>query len=415
MFNKLILFSILCIPLLGVTQSVLTNDDGLIHLDPNATLYIEGDVLIENTGVIENSGTIFVQNNWINNSVFNVFLNSNPGTVTLFGNNQSISGSLPTRFYNLNALNAFQKSILTDTWVENKLDITDSEIVLNVNTLHLFNPNPDSLVWNTGFVSGDSIGGYLLRSTNVSRPYWFPVGSSGLLNNYRAVSFIPNSSDSSVIGVRLAHQNADIDFTGTSLTGSTGPFPLAQKDPIALLINPEFYHHIARFHGNTNGTSRLYYFNIDEPTSNDFNGMTVWNNSIPRWSISNFTTNSSPILGSIGFPDKVMTSNSLNFSNDIYALSVQDKLELYVPQIFSPNNDGTNDILFAYGNRFESLTFIIYNRWGEKVFETNDNTVGWNGKFRGIDAQPGVYVYYLEAKILEKGTVTQKGDITLVR
>jgi large repetitive protein len=110
-----------------------------------------------------------------------------------------------------------------------------------------------------------------------------------------------------------------------------------------------------------------------------------------------------------------MTSRSLDFNNDVYALSIEDKLELYVPQIFSPNNDGVNDVLFAYGNSIESITFVIYNRLGEIVFETNDNTKGWDGKFRGVDSQSGVYIYYLEAKLLEKGFVTQKGDITLVR
>ncbi|MEN8927362.1 MAG: hypothetical protein ABF242_07960 [Flavobacteriales bacterium] len=62
-------------------------------MEPNTTFYVEGDVVITNTGLIDNSGDLFVQNDWINNSVFNVFLNSSPGSVILFGNNQNISGS----------------------------------------------------------------------------------------------------------------------------------------------------------------------------------------------------------------------------------------------------------------------------------------------------------------------------------
>jgi hypothetical protein len=272
-FNKNISYLLILLPLFGQSQSVLTNDDGFIHVDANATIYVEGDVIIENTGVIENSGSIFVQNNWINNSVFNVFLNSNPGTVTLFGTNQFISGNLPTRFYNLTTSNSFQKTILVDTWVENKLDITDSEIVLNANKLHLLNPSPDSLLWNTGFISGDSIGGYFLRSTNSLLPYYFPVGASGLLNTYRAVSLTPSSSDSSVFGVNLAYQDPDADYTGTSVTGSTGPFLISQKDPLALAINQEFYHRIGRFFGNSNGIATIYYYNTDEPIDNDFNSV----------------------------------------------------------------------------------------------------------------------------------------------
>jgi hypothetical protein len=112
-------------------------------LDANSIFYVEGYVLITNTGVINNSGTLYVQNDWINNSVFNVFLNSNPGTVNFFGANQSIFGVNPTKFYNLVTENFELKSMFVDVWVENKLDITDSEITLNNNLLQLYNPHPD--------------------------------------------------------------------------------------------------------------------------------------------------------------------------------------------------------------------------------------------------------------------------------
>ena len=397
-------------------QSVLTNHDGIIHLDANAIFYVEGDVLITNTGVINNSGTLFVQNDWINNSVFNVFLNSNPGTVNLFGVNQSILGATPTKFYNLVTQNVAIKSMFVDVWVENELDITDSEVALNDNILQLYNTDPNSLLWSTGFISGDTIGGYVTRSTDRTAEYLFPVGSNTLLNNLRAVSFIPSNSDSSVIGVRLAARDANFDFTGTSVTGSTGPFPTTQKDPKILSLNKEFYHHISRFYGTTNGKAKIYYFDSDDPTSHAFNGVALWNNSIPRWSISDYSTFTPAFLSSIGFPDKGKEINGFDFSNDVYSLSIEDQINVYVPQIFSPNGDGLNDILYVYGSRVESMTFIVYNRWGEKVFESNDNSMGWDGQFRGSGAIGGVYVYYLEAKIFEESeVVTLKGDITLVR
>lgn len=394
---------------------MLTNDDGLIHLDVNSVFYVEGDVLIKNTGVINNSGTLFVQNDWINNSVFNVFLNSNPGTVNLFGANQSIIGINPTKFYNLVSQNIALKSMFVDVWVENRLDITDSEVTLNNNTLHLYNTHPDSLMWNTGFISGDTIGGYFLRSTDRTAEYIFPVGSNTLLNNYRAVSFIPSNIDSSVIGVRLAATDINFDFTGTSITGSTGPFSSVQKDPKILRLNREFYHHISRFYGTTNGKAKIYYFDSDESTFSNFNGISFWNNTIPRWSIPDYISSVSTILPSVGYPDKEIEIETLDFSNDVYSLTIEDQISLYVPQIFSPNGDGLNDILYVYGNRLKSMKFIVYNRWGEKVFESKDKSMGWDGQFRGAVVQSGVYVYYLEAKVLEGEIVTQKGDITLVR
>jgi len=279
----------------------------------------------------------------------------------------------------------------------------------------LRNPHPDSLLWNTGFVAGDSLGGYLLRSTDRNATYVFPVGGLGLLNTYRAIDIIPTTADSSVFGVRLAEINPDNDYTGVSVTGSTGPFPRTQAHPRALEINDKFYHNVARFHGLSNINMKLYYFQSDEPSWHDFNNAAYWNNSVPRWSIGNFAENTSSGLTTIGNPDRFVSSNITDFSNDVYALVIRDNLDAFVPQIFSPNGDGINDVLFAFGNRYETMNFIVYNRLGEKVFETSDNSVGWDGKFRGKDAQPGVYVYYLTAKILEEGNITQKGDVTLVR
>ena len=416
MRNKLLIIKIFVILVChSFGQTSLTNNDGLIHIDTNASIYVEGDVLIENTGVIENSGTIYVQNDWTNNSSFNVFLNSLPGTVSFFGGNQSIKGSTPTKFYRIVTSNSAVKSIEVNTWVEDSLALTNSEIQLNSNQLHLFNPNPTSLTWNDGFIAGDSIGGYFLRSVNRSQTYWFPVGSNTLANTYRAVSFLPRSSDSSVIGVRLAAENAGFDFTGISSTGATGPYPFTQNAPNIREANTEFYHHIARFFGNTNGLSSIYYFNSDEIASKDFNSVSQWKNTRSRWEVDEFQANTSASIPFIRTPEKVMFAQSLNFTDDIYALTVKQELDVNVPQIFSPNGDGKNDILYALGDDFLTFEMLIYNRWGELVFQSNDPNKGWDGKFKGVNAQAGVYVYVVNAEIKETGMINKKGDVTLVR
>lgn len=104
-----------------------------------------------------------------------------------------------------------------------------------------------------------------------------------------------------------------------------------------------------------------------------------------------------------------------NQRDDPHALTVMEGIQVFVPQIFSPNQDGFNDILYVRGRKISEVTFIIYNRWGEKVFETTDKNIGWNGKHRGKDAQASIYVYYVDAIVEDVGRVTQKGNITLVR
>lgn len=91
--------------------------------------------------------------------------------------------------------------------------------------------------------------------------------------------------------------------------------------------------------------------------------------------------------------------------------------EVYVPTIFSPNGIGPeiNNTLCVFGGCLTNLTFIIYNRWGEKVFETNNQLVCWDGQFKGKFLNSGSFVYKLQATKLDGSLLEQSGNITLVR
>ncbi len=94
-----------------------------------------------------------------------------------------------------------------------------------------------------------------------------------------------------------------------------------------------------------------------------------------------------------------------------------DKKEynFFIPNIFSPNGDGENDILYVRGNEIATINFVIYNRWGEKVFETNDIKSGWDGTYKGNPFNTAVFVYSVKA-IFENGEMIEKnGNITLVK
>jgi gliding motility-associated-like protein len=91
--------------------------------------------------------------------------------------------------------------------------------------------------------------------------------------------------------------------------------------------------------------------------------------------------------------------------------------EVFVPTIFSPNGTGPeiNNTLCVFGGCLSNLTFIIYNRWGEKVFETEDQLVCWNGEFKGKLLNSGSFVYKLQATKPDGSLLEQSGNITLVR
>ena len=61
------------------------------------------------------------------------------------------------------------------------------------------------------------------------------------------------------------------------------------------------------------------------------------------------------------------------------------------------------------------MTFIVYNRWGEKVFETDDKDIGWDGTVNGKKLPPDVFGYYLSIKCVRGETFQRQGNITLIR
>ncbi len=89
--------------------------------------------------------------------------------------------------------------------------------------------------------------------------------------------------------------------------------------------------------------------------------------------------------------------------------------ETFIPSGFSPNNDGNNDVLYVRGKCIKKMQFIIFNRWGEKVFESSDPDIGWDGTFRGKNMESGVFVYYLTAEYYNGIIVKKQGNVTLIR
>ena len=95
--------------------------------------------------------------------------------------------------------------------------------------------------------------------------------------------------------------------------------------------------------------------------------------------------------------------------------------QVYIPNAFSPDGDGINDILMVRGKGIVTVkSFRVFNRWGEVVFERinfppNNPAYGWNGKIKGIEGPPDVFVYTAEV-LCENGTpYTYKGNVSLIK
>lgn len=92
-----------------------------------------------------------------------------------------------------------------------------------------------------------------------------------------------------------------------------------------------------------------------------------------------------------------------------------DSSTVFIPNAFSPNKDGHNDVLFVRGQNISKIHLLIYNRWGEKVFETNQIAIGWDGTYKSNDLSPDVFAYYLEVLCIGGKKYSKKGNISLLK
>lgn len=96
-------------------------------------------------------------------------------------------------------------------------------------------------------------------------------------------------------------------------------------------------------------------------------------------------------------------------------LEVINRNEPYIPNVFSPNGDGLNDVFNVFGAGIRTVDLRIFNRWGELVFQSNNTWTGWDGTYKGQLQNPAVFTYYAAITYLDGKEKVEKGTITLVR
>ena len=87
---------------------------------------------------------------------------------------------------------------------------------------------------------------------------------------------------------------------------------------------------------------------------------------------------------------------------------------MFVPNTFTPNDDGKNDILYVRSSILTEFTLRIYDRWGELIFESSSLDKGWDGSYKGKMCEQGVYDYYLQGVCINGEKIIKKGNITLL-
>ena len=118
----------------------------------------------------------------------------------------------------------------------------------------------------------------------------------------------------------------------------------------------------------------------------------------------------------------VVTNNGCSERAFVNVL-VDKSVDLFIPNIFSPNIDSANDIFMIYAdtrNIKEIQSFEVFDRWGEKVFtqynfQPNDPVHGWDGTLNGVELDPAVFVYYAKVEMVDGRIEFYEGDVFLAR
>jgi gliding motility-associated-like protein len=99
----------------------------------------------------------------------------------------------------------------------------------------------------------------------------------------------------------------------------------------------------------------------------------------------------------------------------IKEIQVETDFNVYVPNIFTPNNDDNNQIFLPVCTGVKFYELNVFNRWGKKIFQSIDLNTGWDGTYNGERCQDGVYVWQIKVSSNSGEMKTLSGHVTLLR
>ncbi len=232
-------------------QEIMVNTDQVISVQKNTLMSVHGPLWNQTQGYFLNQGQILLKDSLINDNPDSCFKQTNPGSVTLFGSEQHITGTQPIRFDSLILAGTATKFVHLNIYIDRFLDLKDRRLSTTRDTTFLRNPVANSLARTSGFISSD-LGGTFVRYTRSTATYLFPVGDSLPVFRYRPVEIIPATANNAQFAVRFV--NADPTSEG---------FDRTLKDSSICVVNPDYFHRINSLSATT-ATLNIHYENTDD-------------------------------------------------------------------------------------------------------------------------------------------------------
>ncbi len=192
-----------------------------------------------------------------------------------------------------------------------------------------------------------------------------------------------------------------------TVTSNQGCINSASK---SVTVNPQPVAEFGMTNDPTIALEPVYFSDFSAPTGS----ISSW-----LWTFGDEGTGDGPspthVYNNTGVYVITLTVFDNNGCRDTISKEIQVQILPQVPTAFTPNHDNNNDLLFVKGGPFEKITFRVYNNWGELLFETNDQSKGWDGTKNGKDQPVGVYVWTLVVDMYNNRQVKKNGDVTIIR
>jgi len=266
--------------------------------------------------------------------------------------------------------------------------------------LHIDNSDPASILTTTGFVSS-SEGGFFSRKTQSVNDFLFPVGSNFTNPVCRPVIIRPTSSSLSEFNARFAYMNPNDEGYYVTLLGDS-----------VENVNYEYFHIINR----TLGTYAVEMSIVYDPADGDFDHLANWSVApSPAWYLieeSYLAEESSNNLMQISSMDNFSDPQFVlcNKTTEPIDTTPNPVDEIIIYNSFSPNGDNYNDTWVV--ENCNNCNVKIFNRNGNIVFESIDNTESWNGEFKDENVPDATYYYIIDP---QAGANLLKGSVTIIR
>lgn len=397
MLRRSILYLVICL-IGGVAASAQVMNTGQkLFIGTGATVFVSGDFKTS-AGAVLNDGLLKLNGDWHNNDATGkVFDSRSTGKVVLAGGNQLITGSAVTAFPNLELLGTGVKTLEKSAEVFRTLSLNDKEFVIKSgNDLTITNSDNNSVTRTTGYVNTDQ-GGRLVRNTNSTGSYTFPLGSS-VFSRYSPVSVEPKSAAANTFALTLFNNSP-------SLNG----FDVNNKRPDVLSVFDKYFFLADQVSGGDNANFRFY----TTAAEGDIKQLVKWTGTA-TWEKADPSTYTDGNFGD-NLTRELLYTSTQPTRNTAFTFAVSADLSIPVGffNAFSPNGDGSNDVWEIKNiDMFPDNEVRIFNRSGDEVYKAK----GYNSlkPWDGGTFSSGTYFYVVT---IHANGITKnfKGFITMLK